>query len=172
MTDQGLLFDGAGMEKGAHFSKSRVFRYALWRRWDKDKPAVMFVGLNPSTADENVDDPTIKRCIDFAKRWGYGSLYMLNLFAFRATKPRDMKQALDKIGPDNNAALEEYADKCNEIVAAWGVNGTLDDRDRFVCDQVLFDFQLMCLRKTQGGHPEHPLYVPQVTERIVFRESS
>ncbi len=170
MTKQGLLFDGAGMEKGARFSESRVHRYALWRIWDKEKPAVMFVGLNPSTADENVDDPTIKRCIDFAKRWGYGSLYMLNLFAFRATKPKDMKKADDKIGWDNDAALKRYAKKCDEIVAAWGVNGTLEERNRFVCDKVLFDFKLMCLRKTQGGHPEHPLYVPQITERIVFRE--
>lgn len=170
MAKQGLLFDGAGMEKGARFSESRIHRYALWRIWDKDEPAVMFVGLNPSTADENVDDPTIKRCIDFAKRWGYGSLYMLNLFAFRATKPKDMKKADDKVGPDNDAALEEYAYKSREIIAAWGVNGTLDGRDQEVCESPLYYCKLMCLRKTKGGHPEHPLYVPQVTERIVFRE--
>lgn len=168
MTDQGLLFDGAAMEKGAHFSKSRVYRYALWRIWDRDKPAVMFVGLNPSTADENVDDPTIKRCISFARDWGYGSLYMLNLFAFRATKPKDMKKAVDKVGWDNDAALKKYASKCDEIVAAWGVNGSLEERNRFVCDKVLFDFQLMCLVKTKDGHPKHPLYVLGNTKRIVF----
>ena len=103
MAKQRLLFDGAGMEKGARFSESRTHRYALWRIWEKGAPMVMFVGLNPSTADETQDDPTIRRCIDFAKRWGYGGLYMLNIFAFRATNPKDMKAAADPVGPDRAA---------------------------------------------------------------------
>jgi len=80
------------MISGAGFSECRAYRYALWRRWDWQGYAnqVMFVGLNPSTADETEDDPTIRRCIRFAKDWGCGSLLMLNAYAWRATKPRDL----------------------------------------------------------------------------------
>ena len=72
---------------GANFSRCRQFRYTLWRRWDKTLPPVMMIGLNPSTADAHRNDPTIRRCIGFAKRWGHGGLVMTNLFAFRATYP-------------------------------------------------------------------------------------
>lgn len=99
------------------FSEDRAFRYTLWREWDVDSLTgcaddlphghqfAQFIGLNPSTADETRDDPTIRRCIGFAKLWGYGALCMTNLFAFRATKPRDMRQAADPIGPENMALL-------------------------------------------------------------------
>ncbi|GHX72979.1 hypothetical protein VCSRO16_3593 [Vibrio cholerae] len=73
------------MKNTAELSKCRKYRYALWRTWDSDKPFAMFIGLNPSTADEKNDDPTLRRCINFAKSWGYGGVCMANLFAFRAT---------------------------------------------------------------------------------------
>lgn len=75
------------MKSDAELSKCRTYRYALWRTWDESKPFAMFVGLNPSTADELEDDPTIRRCINFSKLWGYGGLCMVNLFAYRATDP-------------------------------------------------------------------------------------
>ncbi len=75
------------MKSDAELSKCRAYRYALWRTWDESKPFAMFVGLNPSTADELEDDPTIRRCINFSKLWGYGGLCMVNLFAYRATDP-------------------------------------------------------------------------------------
>ena len=79
------------MKSGAIFSSCRKYRYALWRNWDETKPCVMIIGLNPSTADENENDPTITRCINFAKSWGYGGVCVTNLFAYCATVPSDMK---------------------------------------------------------------------------------
>src|SRR5882724_4976365 len=93
---------------GAVLSDCERYRYALWRRW-AERPAVLFVGLNPSTADALQDDPTIRRCIRFAKAWGYGALYMGNLFAFRATDPRAMKAEADAVGPDNDGWLRQLA---------------------------------------------------------------
>ena len=88
------------MKKNAKFSACRKYRYALWRTWDESKPYVMIIGLNPSTADENKNDPTITRCINFAKSWGYGGVCVTNLFAFRATVPSDMKTSNDPIGTE------------------------------------------------------------------------
>ena len=89
----------------AVFSPCRTYRYALSRVWAADKPYALFIGLNPSTADETLDDPTIRRCIDFAKRWGYGGLVMANLFAYRATNPSEMKAATDPVGVANDEWL-------------------------------------------------------------------
>ena len=94
---------------GAEFSKDRIHRYALYRVWDESKPLIMLIGLNPSTADENKDDPTIKRCVSFAKHWGYGGLIMVNIFAYRATDPRKMKKATDPVGPDNDKWIRKLA---------------------------------------------------------------
>ncbi len=88
------------MTRNAHLSICRRYRYALLRRWGEGKNA-MFIGLNPSTADETADDPTIRRCVSFAKAWGFGGLCMANLFAYRATNPADMLMQADPIGPDN-----------------------------------------------------------------------
>ena len=98
---------------GAKISGCGTYRYALWRHWDSDwngqgdSNSVMFIGLNPSTADATEDDPTLRRCIGFAKSWGFGGLYMLNVFAYRATDPRLMKRQKPKvaIGPRNNMHL-------------------------------------------------------------------
>jgi hypothetical protein len=107
---------------GADFSECRRYRYALWRHWDWKGPenCVMFVGLNPSTADETKNDKTISNCVGFAKKWGYGGIYMLNLFAFRATDPKDMIVQEDPGGPGNAAALAVQASGVGLIVAAWG----------------------------------------------------
>ena len=95
------------ISKGARFSVDRKYRYALWRHWNgnKERNYVAFVGLNPSTADEKTDDPTIRRCMGFARSWGFNGIWMINAFAFRATKPKDMKAAIDPIGPDNDYAI-------------------------------------------------------------------
>ena len=111
------------------FSPCRTYRYALWREWIGGDGYVMFIGLNPSTADETQDDPTIRRCIAFAKAWGYGGLSMTNLFAFRATDPKKMKAVADPIGPENDAHLLRLARDAGVIVAAWGANGTHRGRD-------------------------------------------
>ena len=91
------------MKTDAKLSECRKYRYALWRTWDETKPHVMIIGLNPSTADETKDDPTITRCINFAKSWGYGGVCMANLFAYRATEPTVMKGSTDPVGTENDA---------------------------------------------------------------------
>jgi hypothetical protein len=90
------------LKTDAKFSACRKYRYALWRTWDESKPNVMIIGLNPSTADENENDPTITRCINFAKSWGYGGVCVTNLFAYCATVPSDMKESNDPIGSEND----------------------------------------------------------------------
>lgn len=117
----------------------------------------MFVGLNPSTADETNDDPTIRRCIGFAKAWGFSGLVMTNLFAFRATDPKDMKRAADPVGTENDETLVKLAACCGLVVAAWGAHGSYRGRDREV--RALLP-NLHYLKLTKDGHPSHPLYLP------------
>lgn len=152
-------------ESGAKLSGCRRYRYQLWRVWDEFKPYVNFIGLNPSTADEMIDDPTIRRCVVFAKDWGFGGLYMTNLFAFRATKPADMKRAVDAIGPDNDLWLIKTAADAGIIIAAWGKNGAYRDRDRSVIDRLPL---LYCLRTNDDGTPEHPLYLPKSLKPVEY----
>lgn len=146
------------MFSGAEFSACRQYRYRLWRLWDASRPTTVFIGLNPSTADETADDPTIRRCLGYAKAWGFGRLEMLNLFAWRATDPKAMKVAADPIGPGNDDAIRAVADTGGLLVAAWGVHGTHLGRDREVC--AMLAGRLHVLRLTKDGHPGHPLYLP------------
>lgn len=147
------------------FSRDRAYRYVLWRVWaNLAAPRYCaFVGLNPSTADEATDDPTIRRCIGFAKDWGYDALAMLNLFAFRATDPRDMKAADDPVGDDNDYWLAKIAAEAGIVVAAWGNHGA--HQNRAIAVRVLLP-GLHCLRMTKAGHPEHPLYLAGDLEPI------
>jgi hypothetical protein len=145
------------LDQGALFSPCRRWRYLLWRRWDSERPVCAFIGLNPSTADETVDDPTVRRCIGFARAWGYGALHMLNLFAWRATDPvLMMKEGREAVGPLNDEYLKAVHDAAGITVAAWGVHGAFLNRDREVC-KMLGD--LHCLVLTKDGHPGHPLYL-------------
>ena len=149
----------------AVLSTCRHYRYELWRRWDDSLPSCLFVGLNPSTADETLDDPTIRRCVDFAQRWGYGSLCMANLFAWRATKPKDMLTAADPIGPDNDATLKRLAANAGIIIAAWGKHGTHLSRGFAV--RALLP-RLHYLKKNKDGSPRHPLYISKSAQPIPF----
>lgn len=150
------------MEKSARFSPCRRYRYSLWRNWrgllPETKGYAMFVGLNPSTADETNDDPTIRRCIAFAQAWGYEGLCMTNLFAFRATAPADMIAADDPVGPENDQTLRDLAESAGVVVAAWGVHGTHGGRHNAVRAMLP---RLHYLRLTKDGHPGHPLYLPK-----------
>lgn len=151
------------MANGAIFSACRTFRYSLWRIWDDQRGYALFIGLNPSTADEKQDDPTIRRCIGFAKKWGCGGVYMVNLFAFRATNPKDMRLAEDPIGPDNNKYLSDHIKHNGPNVACWGTGGSFRDRGEKVI-ALLGKGNLACFGLTAGGHPKHPLYLPKTTE--------
>lgn len=151
-------------ERTTQFSPDRAHRYSLWRGLGSDsvtKPFLMVIGLNPSTADEVKNDPTIRRCIAFAKAWGFGALCMTNLFAYRATKPEAMKAACDPIGEENNAFLGALARNSGLILAAWGVHGSFRNRDREVCTLIesIAPAKLQCLGVTKDGFPRHPLYV-------------
>jgi hypothetical protein len=116
----------------------------------------MIIGLNPSTADETNDDPTIRRCVGFARAWGYDALCMTNLFAMRATRPDDMKRSYVPLGRDNNAFLEQLAAGAGVVVAAWGTHGKYLGRDAFVRRMLP---KLHYLRLTKDGYPSHPLYL-------------
>lgn len=153
---------------GALFSPCRTYRYALWRTWtvSNDAPLVV-VGLNPSTADERTDDPTIRRCIGFAKDWGFTGLLMLNLFALRSTDPDALLGCpLPAIvGADNDQELERWA-KGRTVLCAWGAwcaTTSLVARPQAVT-QLLAGVarELVCLGRTKAGAPRHPLYVPRV----------
>lgn len=157
------------MDKGAIFSTCRTWRYVLWRLWDNSKGYVNFYGLNPSTADEKTDDHTIRRCIGFAKLWGYGGIYMLNLFAFRATQPADMREAKDPVGSNNDNLLVVYHRTAQLSVACWGTNGTFQGRDKVVT--ALLD-DLYCLGTTKDGHPKHPLRLRADTELRPYKRST
>lgn len=144
------------MESSAHFSRCGRYRYALWRTWDEKCPTMLFIGLNPSTADAIEDDPTIRRCIRFADDRGYGRLAVANLFAYRATKPAVLRKALHPIGKTNNRWLLRLAAESDVCVAAWGNGGRHLGRDAEVI-ALLGD--LKCLGHTTAGAPRHPLYV-------------
>lgn len=148
------------------FSPCRKYRYTLWRHWEGGDGYAMFIGLNPSTADEVQDDPTVRRCINFAKDWGYSALCMTNIFAFRATDPGDMKAVEDPVGTDNDLSLLYIADHASVVVAAWGVHGVHSNRENEV--KRLLGNKLMCLKLTKDGHPAHPLYLPKTLTPIPF----
>jgi len=143
---------------GAELSSDRKYRYVLWRRWEYNTPYVLFIGLNPSTADESEDDPTIRRCKRFASDWGYGAIYMVNLFALRATNPNEMLAHDDPIGSDNDNWIQDLAQNAGVIVCAWGAHGCHMNRDEDV-KHLLADYELMCLGVTKAGKPRHPLYI-------------
>lgn len=145
------------MQRSAEFSPCRTWRYALWRTWEPSAPYAMFIGLNPSTADEIENDPTVTRCIGYARTWGYGGLCMANLFAYRDTDPRGMKAAPDPVGPKNDERLSQLAGTAGVVVAAWGTHGVHQGRDRVV--RARLGGVLHYLKLTKFGHPQHPLYL-------------
>lgn len=146
--------------KGATLDASGRYRYQLWRVWDELKPRVLFVMLNPSTADAAHDDPTIRKCVAYAKAWGYGSLEVVNLFAVRSTSPAMIYTHDDPKGKDNDPYILESGYRAHLIVAAWGAHGEHRERDRYVGALLkLHGFKLHCLKVTSKGLPNHPLYL-------------
>ncbi len=144
------------LKRSADFSPCRTWRYTLIREWDSTLPRVMFLLLNPSTADENVDDPTNRRGLGYAMDWGYGTCVFCNLFAFRTPYPKEMKAAADPVGPENDWFLLAEWGKADLVVAAWGIHGTHRGRDKEVAE--LFP-DLQCLGVTKAGDPRHILYL-------------
>lgn len=153
------------MKNSAKLSSCRKYRFALWRTWDDKIPYAQFIGLNPSTADETEDDPTLIRCINFAKSWGYGGVVMSNIFAYRATAPKDMKKAKDPVGKNNNKWILKLAKNAGVVVAAWGNDGDYLDRSAEVRELVA---ELHCLKMNKSGEPAHPLYLKASLRPIIM----
>lgn len=147
------------LDQGAEFDLSLRYRYRLWRTWDTTRPAAVFCMLNPSTADAEVEDPTIRRCLGYARAWGAGKLVVVNIFALRSTDPRALYSDPDPVGGrPNDWNIERAAqDDCGWFVCAWGVHGA--HRGRGAAVRELVGARAKCLGLTKDGHPKHPLYL-------------
>jgi hypothetical protein len=148
------------VKSGADFSTDRRYRYRLYRIWDETKPAAVFVMLNPSTADEIENDPTIERCQQRAMMMGYGGIVAVNIFAWRSTDPKKLYGLPDPVGPDNDRYIREAAMDAGVVVCGWGKHGNLFNRG----------LDVLCLLREAGvtphalkvngdGTPAHPLYL-------------
>ena len=142
----------------ALFSPCRTYRYRLTRDLSGDQGTLLFIGLNPSPADETHNDPTIRRCIGFAESWGFQRLVVANLFAYRATHPKDLKRAVDPVGPENDDLLLQEAKRAQTVLLGWGAHGPHRGRHTEVL-HLLKTSPLHCLGVTKEGHPRHPLYL-------------
>jgi hypothetical protein len=147
------------IEYGAVFDVSARYRYSLWRIWCAYHPRIVFVLLNPSTADGERSDPTIRRCIGFAQTWKFGSVEVVNLFAYRATDARELLKIDDPVGEENNYFLMQAVERCSTVVVGWGTRGTLLGRDNQVMSLLAGRKDVYCLGITKDGQPRHPLYV-------------
>jgi len=151
------------MNKAAFFSGDRKHRFVLIREWDNTKPAISFIGLNPSTANEHEDDPTIRRVIAFAKSFGFGKVYMLNLFSFVTPYPKDLLNAID-LNHTNDSYIKEYTSLSKNVIFCWG-NFETFGRDKKVISMIPYGF---CLGKNANGSPKHPLYLKSNTPPQIF----
>jgi hypothetical protein len=178
------------MKGTARFDGSGAYRYHLRRTWGNAHPllytfqrapqitdperAVAFLMLNPSTADAEVLDPTVRRCIDYAFRWGYGALEVVNLFALRSPHPRDLYAAADPVGAANDEAILATASEVDLVVCAWGAHGAFRDRAAEVLAMLRrngYGDRLAYLTLTQAGHPGHPLYLRKSIEPTRFESA-
>lgn len=162
------LFDEDSFTGTAVISMCEKYRYSLHREWDTSKPMVMFLMLNPSTADSSENDATVRRCLTFAKDWGFGSLCIGNLFAFRSTKPKGLFSTEDPIGIENKWYIDYMANIAEKIVCAWGNAKTVDRIfKKFPEYKPLKDIpsdKLYYINLCNDGTPMHPLFIPKETK--------
>lgn len=154
-------------ESDATFSPCKTYRYSLTRGWrgeDATEPTVLWVMLNPSTADADKTDPTVRKCIAFTSSWGFSRMQVGNVFAMRATNPCELKRAMqhghDPIGPKNEPLLLAMARNAALVVAGWGRHARLQDRGAYTLDRLASVTDVHCLRLNDDGSPAHPLYLP------------
>lgn len=150
---------------GAEFSECRKYRYSLWRTWDGLKPWIMFIGLNPSTANESQDDATIRRVVSMAMKWGYGRVYMMNCFPFISKDPDKLKDFGNTA--KNDHSLYRAAELCAEIVFAWGAFKIVRDTGRDIELHKMFP-NAKALIINKDGSPRHPLFVPTQTALVNY----
>lgn len=157
------------VQGGADISECGRYRYRLWRDgWSEDDRSCLFVMLNPSTADAMTDDPTIRKCVGFCKRWGYGRLFVCNLFAFRSTSPAGLRATPDPRGPENDGWVHGEVEAANRVVLAWGSHHEIRDmvsRRAFELRRTLnrYPSKVVVLGRCQDGNPRHPLMLSYVT---------
>jgi hypothetical protein len=154
------------MIKTAILSSDNIYRYELSRIWDDEKPKILFIMLNPSTADEFVEDPTIRRIVNYAKDWGYGGVYVGNLYAFRSTDPKGLNSAEDPVGPENITHIQTLIGLVDKVVYAWGNERKEPEWLKKIVTNPY------CIDISKKGIPKHPLYLkkclkPQLYNRIV-----
>jgi hypothetical protein len=162
----GIFIDN---RKNAVISDCGNYRYRLTRTWNTEKGTIVFLMLNPSTADVTNNDPTIRRCINFAKDWGYGSLIVGNLFALRTSDPSNLDEHESPIGPKNDSYLQKICKEANMVVAAWGANEAIETREQEVIS--MLDVDLYALNTTKDNHPSHPLYQEKDTKPTLWKPS-
>ena len=151
---------------GAIFDSTGKFRYLLWRRWDETLPSLCFIMLNPSTADDIANDPTIARCVGFARRWQFGSVTVANAFAYRATDSARLYRVRDPVGPLNDEHILTAAGKSDKIVVAWGNHALLRERHLRMFSLLKDHAPVWCFGQTKFGQPRHPLYVRNDAELV------
>jgi|SRR5688572_18446770 len=158
------------VQRTATFSQDRVYRYELGRVLSGVRypdRLIVWIMLNPSTADEFKEDPTIRRVISFSAKWGFGKIMILNMFAFRSPIARKLVGHPDPVGPDNDYYILKHSLDAHLIVVGWGNWGRLHQRSTQI--RKLLPFPLSCLGVTASGHPKHPLYLPNESRLEVWR---
>lgn len=149
----------------ATFSDDRKYRYTLQIEWDRGKPCINFLMLNPSTADEFANDPTVERCERRARNLGYGMVSITNLFALRSTDPIGLLECDDPIGEYNDIYILDEALCADKVVCAWGMYGIFMGRSKQIMSKLIgVGVKPFCLKTTQKGEPCHPLYLPYTLE--------
>lgn len=162
--DTGRFQNSRQALKRASFSRCMTYRYSLTRRWSVGS-TLLVVGLNPSTADAQIDDPTVRRCVGFAKSWGFSNLIMANLFAYRSTDPTLLAEVDDPVGPMNDRSLKKLVELTDLLLVAWGTRGEMLGRDEQVLSWLPRPY---CLGTTTAGFPRHPLYVRGDAKPVLF----
>ena len=156
---------------GAVFSPDGRYRYTLWRVWSQALPKLLFVGLNPSTANHTMNDPTITRCIERATREGFGGLLVGNLFSLVSSNPEILVGDDQAVGPDTDVYLQKMIGMAARVLCAWGSFPAVKDRSATVLDMIPEPY---CLGVNSDGQPKHPLYIPyrvQMVKMEVLSES-
>jgi hypothetical protein len=144
------------------------YRYVLHRLWDKKKPKIVFIGLNPSVADERIDDNTVRKCITIARRDGFGEMVMLNAYGYRSTDPSALKNLMDPNGDLNDYHISEQCRAASKVVVAWGNHAT-DQRHQLLLN-LLGEQELWCFAQNKNGKPKHPLYISNKAPLILYSQ--
>lgn len=156
------------VRRRAGFSRCQSYRYWLWREFANGAGHCVFIGLNPSTGDADRDDPTIRRCMGFASDWGYQTMTVVNLFAFRTPEPAELKKAALPEGNSNRASLRRACIRADRIVAAWGTHGNhLNQANRL--RKFFSTYELYCFGTTKANQPLHPLYQPKTARLTLYQ---